>query len=276
MSRRAAILFVSTALVSGPAFAGGPKSSGGGGHASAPVVHAAAPAAHMSAPAASAGHFGAAPAGHMGAAAPGHYGAAAPHSAYGAGHEAARSSPYHAGAAGHPGGYGGHEAGRGFGGHEAGGREAGHEMAGREGGHDLRPGDPAARGHFDEHMHNPEREHDIARLHGHDFHVRDVRYFNEHEWGRWRGGYWNHDYYDGRFGWWFAVDGIYYPYAAPIYPYPLEVAPLVYNDVPSDPPPVGIAPLPALPHAAYHCANPSGFFPALSACETGWTVLAAH
>jgi hypothetical protein len=174
---------------------------------------------------------------------------------------------------------GGHELGHAMPGREAGGHEiGGREMGGHEaGGRELSRDDPArAHGRFDEHTRNPERERDIARLHGHDFHVRDVRYFNDHEWHEWRGGYWNHDYYDGRFGWWFDVDGVYYPYLAPIYPYPLEVAPLVYDQVPADPPPVGIAPLPALPHAAYHCANPSGYYPALPACDSGWMVMAAH
>jgi hypothetical protein len=152
------------------------------------------------------------------------------------------------------------------------------EEARAGGGRALAADDPArAHGRFDEHVRNPEREHDIARLHGQDFHVRNVRYFNDREWHDWRGGYWHNEYYDGRFGWWFDVGGVYYPYAAPIFPFPLVVAPLVYEDVPAEPPPPpGFVPLPALPQAAYHCSDPSGFYPALQSCGSGWTVLVAH
>jgi hypothetical protein len=162
------------------------------------------------------------------------------------------------------------EAGRG----EAGRAEAGHEAGRQELGRD----DPArAHGNFDEHVHNPERERDIERLHGHDFHVHDVHYFNAHEWHEWRGGYWHRDYYDGRFGWWYDVDGVYYPYATPIYPFPLYVAPLLVEEVPAEPPPPPTAPvLPPLPHAAYHCASPDGFFPSIQNCDSGWITIAAH
>jgi hypothetical protein len=142
----------------------------------------------------------------------------------------------------------------------------------------LAAGDPArAHDKYDEHRRDPDREREIASLHGHDFHVRDVRHFNDHEWHEWRGGVWHRDYYDGRFGWWFDVDGVYYPYAAPIFPFPLEVAPLVFDDVPPAPAPIaGIAPLPPLPHAGYHCEDPSGFYPTLETCRSGWTVIASH
>jgi hypothetical protein len=183
--------------------------------------------------------------------------------------------------AGHPvGREGGREAGRGFegrGGHE------GHDMAG--GRRELARDDPARRGgRFDERVRDGGREHEIARLHEHDFHVHDVRHFNEHEWGAWREGRWHHDFYNGRRGWWYDVDGVWYPYAAPVYPFPLVVAPLVVEEavpIVAAPmvmaaPVVAVQPLPAMPHVAYHCASPSGFYPALPACDAGWVTIAAH
>jgi hypothetical protein len=255
---------------------------GGMGAGRAPMMGAARAPTGAAHPAMGASRFGApaqraagpayaAHPGHFATPAGGHFGAAGGHA--GGGHFAATQA--HAGM---------HAEGRGFG-REAGREEAGRGEAGRgEAGHagreEIGRDDPArAHGRFDEHVRNPERERDIARMHGHDFHVRDVRYFNEHEWGRWRGGYWHRDYYDGRFGWWFDVGGVYYPYEAPIWPYPLYVAPLIVAETAyaaPPPPPIPIAPLPALPHVAYHCASPAGFYPEVAACDAGWMTIAAH
>lgn len=220
-------------------------------------------------------------AGHSAAPAAGRFGNAATHA--GAAHFAGAQA--HAGMAGlHAESHAGPAAGamHGEAGHGAAGRGDPGHTAGREGGREgIARDDPArAHGRFDEHVRNPERERDIVRMHEHDFHVRDVRYFNDHEWGRWRGGYWHRDFYDGRFGWWFDVGGVYYPYAAPIWPYPLYVAPLIAAEAvelaAAPPPVVPIAPLPALPRVAYHCASPAGFYPEVEACDAGWITLAAH
>ncbi len=229
-----------------------PRPAMGANHFAAPAQRPAAPAAAMQ----HAGHFASPAAGHVAAPAAGHFAGA----------------PAHAGPAGlhaydRRGERG--EIGRGE-------MDRGNERQAGRG--DLARDDPArAHGRFDEHVRNPERERDIVRLHEHDFHVHDVRYFNDREWARWRGGYWQRDYYDGRFGWWFDVGGVYYPYAAPIWPYPLTVAPLVAADAVDTPPPaMPIPPLPALPHVAYHCTSPTGFYPAVDACNAGWVTLAAH
>jgi hypothetical protein len=153
---------------------------------------------------------------------------------------------------------------------------------------ELAHDDPArAHGRFDEHVRNTDRERDIAHLHEHDFHVRDVRHFRGEELNEWRDGRWHRDFYNGRLGWWYDVDGVWYPYAAPVYPYPLEVAPLLVEEaapvdpeaavmVVAAPPAVTVPPLPALPHAAYYCKSGSGFYPALAVCDTDWVTLAAH
>jgi len=153
---------------------------------------------------------------------------------------------------------------------------------------ELPPDDPArAHGRFDEHVHDADREREIVRLHEHDFHVGDVRHFHDAELNEWRGGHWHRDLYDGRYGWWYDVDGVWYPYAAPVYPYPVVVAPLIAEEEAApvaalpvaeadDAPVMAIAPLPPPPHVAYHCSSPAGFYPVLATCDTEWVTLAPH
>ena len=40
------------------------------------------------------------------------------------------------------------------------------------------------------------------------FYGRDFAHFTPRESTLWRGGAWRHEFHDGRFGWWYAVDGI--------------------------------------------------------------------
>lgn len=100
--------------------------------------------------------------------------------------------------------------------------------------------------------------------HDHGFYGRDFHSFGPREFAIWRGGHWVHDVYLGVFGWWWVVDGVWYPYAAPAYPYPTYV---------SSPPPG------ASPGAGgavwYHCAKPDGYYPYVGACPGGWTVVPA-
>jgi hypothetical protein len=143
----------------------------------------------------------------------------------------------------------------------------------------------ASQPRFNEHVRDPAREHVAAAAHEHDFHTRDVRRFTTQEREHWRTGRWHNDWHSGRFGWWFEVDDVWYAYPAPIFPYPLEVAPIVVEDavgpVVVDQQPVAaaviaIAPLPPLPRAAYHCSNPEGFFPLVEECNVDWVAVGAH
>lgn len=68
------------------------------------------------------------------------------------------------------------------------------------------------------------REREVVLAHQHDFHTRDVRRFDEHEFAVWRRGGWHHEEHYGHYGWWWAVDDVRYPYDEPVYPYPLVVA----------------------------------------------------
>ncbi len=76
----------------------------------------------------------------------------------------------------------------------------------------------------------------------------------------WHGGHWRHDWYDGRFGWWWVVGGARYFYPAPIYPYP----------DPTTPPGVAVAPS---PQYAYYCGNPAGYYPAVAQCLMPWQLV---
>jgi hypothetical protein len=137
---------------------------------------------------------------------------------------------------------------------------------------------------LNERIRDPAREHEAARLHEHDFHTKDVRRFDVREREHWRTGRWHNDFHSGRFGWWYEVDDVWYAYPAPVFPYPLVVAPIIVEEAVGPvaydqaPPaaPAGFAPLPPLPKAAYHCGNPEGFFPVVDACSVEWVTVNAH
>ncbi len=123
---------------------------------------------------------------------------------------------------------------------------------------------------------DPAKQKEFARAHEHDFHTSDVRDFNHAELSRWQGGSWHDGWYDGHWGWYWEVAGVPYWYDAPIYPYPLVVAPLYVETpvvVPVMLPMAPIQPLPAAPVVAYHCAAPEGLYPTIAACAGGWQEL---
>ncbi len=88
---------------------------------------------------------------------------------------------------------------------------------------------------------------------GHDRHNVDARRLNERE--RWNHEHWRegrawHGRYNGRTGWWWVLNSVYYPYAGPaLRPYP---APVAYAA-----PPV-YAPGRAV---SYYYPNPAGYYP---------------
>jgi hypothetical protein len=197
-----------------------------------------------------------------------------------------------------------------------------HAPAGHVGGPAGRDGEAAARRpgtvlHETRDLHPP-RGRDIAHeratlaAHAHDFHDRDVHHFNEREFRRWHDGRWNQDWRYGRYGWWYEVDDVDYPYDAPIYPYPLEVsepvvvetevqpvAVVVDGGTPGSvmpgyagggPPPPGeiayadqagaggapryvIVPLPAAPNVTYRCPSPEANYPVVHICTSTWAAV---
>jgi hypothetical protein len=92
------------------------------------------------------------------------------------------------------------------------------------------------------------------------FRDRDIARFRDRDFDVWRRGGWIHGRHNGRFGWWWVVNGTWYSYPQPIYPYP-------------DPyvPPVAGLPAPA-PGGAYwyFCANPRGYYPYVARCLVPW------
>ncbi len=117
----------------------------------------------------------------------------------------------------------------------------------------------------------------------------DYHHFGPGDRALWAGGGWRHEYHDGRWGWWWFVDGLWYWYDQPVYPYPLVVSPVIYAPpvavVYDAPPPVVYAPPPepvvvqappepepAVPAAApprfrYFCPD-HGYYPQVQTCPT--------
>jgi len=103
-----------------------------------------------------------------------------------------------------------------------------------------------------------------------DFHGRDFGRFSFEERRVWTGGRWIHDYHDGRLGWWWVVDGGWYFYPQPVYPYPGYVSEVVVEQTP---PPYAYpsAPIAAPPAPVwYYCDNPQGYYPYVPNCNGPW------
>lgn len=109
---------------------------------------------------------------------------------------------------------------------------------------------------------------------GRDFHGRDFRRFSVEERRVWLGGRWIHDSHNGRYGWWWVTDGVWYFYPQPIYPYPTYVPDpeVVVNGPPPGayPPPPGYGAAPPPAPVWYYCDNPQGYYPYVQACSSGW------
>jgi hypothetical protein len=116
--------------------------------------------------------------------------------------------------------------------------------------------------------------------HGH-FYGHDYAHFTPHDRDLWHRGAWRHEFHDGRFGWWYAVDDVWYFYAAPVYPYPTYIPDVVY--IPEEeeaPPPVYIAapPEPSPPpqygqppaYYYYFCPDTQTYYPYVSGCASAW------
>lgn len=76
----------------------------------------------------------------------------------------------------------------------------------------------------------------------------------------WNRGHWAHDWWDGRYGWWWVLGGARYFYAEPVYPYPSAVVP------------PGMVAVPA-PQTAYYCGNPAGYYPQVAQCFVAWQLV---
>lgn len=91
----------------------------------------------------------------------------------------------------------------------------------------------------------------------------DQHHFHDRDEHIWRGGRWFHGDHDGRAGWWWIVNGGWYFYPRPIYPYPNTYAPPV------------VAPAPPAGGFWYYCYNPPGYYPYVPRCATRWVAVPA-
>jgi hypothetical protein len=113
-----------------------------------------------------------------------------------------------------------------------------------------------------------------GRFYGHDY-----THFTPREVTLWHGGAWHHEFRDGRYGWWYAADGIWYFYDEPIYPYPTFVPDVVYipeddyddgsdyADEPEAPPPPYGQPA---SYYYYFCQDTQTYYPYVTSCTSPW------
>lgn len=115
-----------------------------------------------------------------------------------------------------------------------------------------------------------------GQFYGHDF-----AHFTPHDQALWHGGVWHHEERNGRYGWWYVVDGIWYFYDEPIYPYPTFIPDIVYIpdvvEVAPPPPPEVEAPPPAPAAASYYyyfCPDTQTYYPYVTSCASPWQQVA--
>ncbi len=109
----------------------------------------------------------------------------------------------------------------------------------------------------------------------HDFRGHDFAHFSVAERSAWSHGGWHHEMHNGHFGWWWAVGGLWYFYAEPIYPYPEVVADVVYE---APTPDEDVAPDDAVAGAPpgywYYCPTSGAYYPYVQSCSVTWTPVA--
>lgn len=109
-------------------------------------------------------------------------------------------------------------------------------------------------GHLRPPVHRPVVVHDFRHYRG-----RHVSVFQYEHVSVWQSGRWHRGGYAGRDGWWWIVNGFWYYYPRPMYPYPLIVSEVVFDDVaptsvvPSPPPSSPFYPPPPQPPRTGFC-----------------------
>ncbi len=107
----------------------------------------------------------------------------------------------------------------------------------------------------------------------HDFRGHDYKHFTDHEREMWHGGAWHHATFHGRYGYWWAVGGVWYFFDQPVYPYPMVVPAVAFEVAPSFP---VVAQQPTLviqpqtQQFLYWCDSPRGYSPEVESCPPGW------
>lgn len=150
---------------------------------------------------------------------------------------------------------------------------------------------PLSSAQADEHRRHEEEHRHHER---HAFHHREFYLFDPFEQGLWRSGLWRREWYNGRLGWWWIVNGNWYYYDRPMYPYPQYVSEMVIPEpVIAAPPPYMVAPsapvmvsppppplppqvpLQQQPQMWYYCDNPAGYYPYVPSCSTPFRAVPA-
>ena len=93
-----------------------------------------------------------------------------------------------------------------------------------------------------------------------EFHERDLHY--------WRSGRWVRTVHEGRGGWWWVIDDVWYPYAQVTYPHPDPYTPSPYKQ----PDVLGqIVAEHTLSHTFYwyYCDGANEYYPYVVSCERG-------
>jgi hypothetical protein len=116
--------------------------------------------------------------------------------------------------------------------------------------------------------HNYDRSHvTVSRSHATAFRAfssfrgRNVSNLGAREREMWRGGEWRHARHNGRYGWWWNVDGGWFFYDEPVYPYPAYISDYAYDDY--DDGDYGN-------NVAYWCDWPRGYYPDVQYCSVQW------
>lgn len=82
---------------------------------------------------------------------------------------------------------------------------------------------------------------------------------------RWVRGHWWHGRWHGRLGWWWYVDGGWFFYPAPVYPYPDYVSETYYEEPAQD-----------YGDYWYYCRDPEGYYPYVQHCSRAWEPVPAQ
>ena len=116
-----------------------------------------------------------------------------------------------------------------------------------------------------------------TQFNGGHFYGHDYAHFTTADRDRWRHGTWHHQFIDGRYGWWFVVDGIWYFFDAPVYPYPTSIPDVVYipdedyygDEEDAAPPPPGPS-----GNYYYFCPDSQTYYPYVTSCPSPWQPVA--
>lgn len=123
---------------------------------------------------------------------------------------------------------------------------------------------------------------------GVQWHSGDMHRFEARDFHRWRAGRWHQGHRHGQYGWWWVVQGNWYYYPQPVYPYPdpyrppviVEPVPtppvIVQVPVPAQVPAPAVQPAPAQPQFWYYCDAAKGYYPHVASCPTGWRTVPAQ